>query len=72
MHKLSPGCKILFLTGEFDSDMAGAALGAGGRGYVVKLDAGRELLTAVEAVLLGRRYFGRSLAGYGLTERENE
>jgi DNA-binding NarL/FixJ family response regulator len=60
---LSPNSKILFLSEENSPEVAEAALEAGGAGYVVKSDAGRELLPAVKALSNGRRYLGARLAG---------
>jgi CheY-like chemotaxis protein len=60
----SPDSKILFLTEESSPDVAEAALEAGGAGYVVKADAGRELLVAVKAVCEGRRYISSRLVGH--------
>jgi DNA-binding NarL/FixJ family response regulator len=59
----SPDSKILFLTEENSPEVAEAALEAGGAGYLVKSDAGRELLPAVKALSKGRRYLGARLAG---------
>jgi CheY-like chemotaxis protein len=53
---LSPESKILFVSQNLDFDIALAALDAGGLGYVVKSDAENELLTAVEAVMSGKRF----------------
>jgi DNA-binding NarL/FixJ family response regulator len=64
---VSPGSKILFLTGNDDPEVARAALDTGATGYVAKSDAAVELLSAVEAVLLGKRYVSKRLAGHGLT-----
>jgi DNA-binding NarL/FixJ family response regulator len=60
---LSPNSKILFLSEQHSSDVAEAALGAGGAGYVVKSDAGRELLPAVKALSEGKRYVSSRLVG---------
>ena len=59
--ELSPKTKILFATEESSPDVAEAALGTGARGYVVKSDAGTELLPAVEAVLRGERFISSGL-----------
>ena len=59
----SPDSKILFLSEENSPEVAEAALEAGGAGYLVKSDAGRELLPAVKALSKGRRYLGARLAG---------
>jgi DNA-binding NarL/FixJ family response regulator len=53
IRKLSPGSKILFVSQESSVDVVREALGTGACGYVVKTDAGRELLEAVSAVLQG-------------------
>ena len=59
--EFSPKTKILFATEESSPDVAEAALGTGARGFVVKSDAGSELLPAVEAVLRGERFISSSL-----------
>jgi DNA-binding NarL/FixJ family response regulator len=64
---VSPDSKILFLTGNDDPEVAREALGTGATGYVAKSDAAVELLNAVEAVLLGKPYVSKRLAGRGLT-----
>jgi DNA-binding NarL/FixJ family response regulator len=51
-----PDAKMVFLTLESDADMVQAALNSGGQGYVLKTDAGSELLPALEAVLEGKQY----------------
>lgn len=63
IRQLSPNSKILFLTEESSPEVAEAALEAGGAGYVVKSDAGRELLTAVKALSEGKRYISAKLGG---------
>ena len=66
--KLSPKSKILFLSQEFSTDVVREALSTGALGYVVKMDAGSELPTAVETVLRGERFVGSRLDGLGLRE----
>jgi DNA-binding NarL/FixJ family response regulator len=56
IRKVAPESKILFLSQELDPDVARAALSAGGHGYVIKSDADSELLAAVEAVVLGKKF----------------
>jgi len=53
IRKLVPESKIIFLSQESSEDVVQEALSAGASGYVVKAKAANELLTAVEAVLLG-------------------
>lgn len=64
IFKLAPKTKILFLSQNLDPDVARFALSIGAGGFVVKSDAERELLTAVEAVISGMRYISRRLAGH--------
>jgi len=60
--KLSPKSKILFLTVESSPDVVQEALSLGG-GYVLKAQAERDLLAAVEAVLQGKQFVSRGLLG---------
>ena len=59
----SPYSKILFVSQESSADIVQAALETGAGGYVVKADAGLELIAALEAVLRGETYVSRSLVG---------
>jgi DNA-binding NarL/FixJ family response regulator len=54
--KLVPNAKIIFLTQESSEDVVQEALRLGARGYVVKTQAGSDLMPAVEAVLQGKQY----------------
>ena len=56
MRSLVPESKVIFLTIESSADMVQEALSVGARGYVVKTMAESELLTAMEAVLLGTTF----------------
>ena len=56
IRKLVPESKIIFLTQESSADVVQEALSLGARGYVVKIKAASELLTAVEAVLMGKMF----------------
>lgn len=53
IRQVAPAIKIIFLTSNSDKDVVRAALSDGAQGFVLKIDAGRELLTAVEGVLGG-------------------
>jgi DNA-binding NarL/FixJ family response regulator len=66
IRKVAPNSKILFLSQELDPDMARAALAAGGDGYLVKSDAESELFVAVQAIMSGKRFVSRRLAGHTL------
>lgn len=58
IRKLAPDSRILFVSQECSSEVMQDALSLGASGFVVKTRLGSELLTAVEAVLLGRNFFG--------------
>ena len=54
--QIAPGAKIIFLTTNNDGDVVRAALRDGAKGYVLKTDATRELLAAVQKVLGGEHF----------------
>ena len=60
---VAPTPKILFVSENRSVDVAETALSNGAGGYVVKSDAGSELLPAIKAVLEGKRFISASLAG---------
>ena len=61
IRELSPNAKILFLSQESDRAVAGAAIDAGGHGYVVKSEAFNDLFPAMEAVMLGKTFISPTL-----------
>jgi len=61
--QLAPESKILFLTQETSADLVREVLNAGAHGYVLKSQAGGELLGALEAVLQGKRFVSGGLSG---------
>jgi DNA-binding NarL/FixJ family response regulator len=63
IRAVSPTSKILFVSENRSFDVAHEALSTGAGGYVVKSDAGSELLPAIKAVLEGKRFVSASLAG---------
>jgi DNA-binding NarL/FixJ family response regulator len=63
IRDVSPTSKILFVSENRSLDIVEKALSTGAGGYVVKSDAGSELLPAVEAVLQGKRFVSASLRG---------
>jgi DNA-binding NarL/FixJ family response regulator len=63
IRKLSPESKILFFTQESSADVVEEALSFGALGYVVKTNAGNELLAAVEAVRGGREFVSKGVSG---------
>jgi len=58
IRKLVPRSKIIFLSQESSPEVVQEALGLSASSYVVKATAGSELLTAVEAITLGRKDLG--------------
>jgi len=62
IRNVSPASKILFVSENRSDDIVEAALNAGGQGYVLKSDAAGELLSALRAVLEGKRFISASLA----------
>jgi DNA-binding NarL/FixJ family response regulator len=67
IRKLSPQSKILFVSQESSPEVVEEALSTG-EGYVLKTEAGRELLTAVNAVLRGEGFVSSKFAGHGFPE----
>ena len=67
IRDLAPRSKIIFCSQEFSVDIVQAAFSAGAAGYVVKMDAESELLTAVDVVLRGEQFVGRRFAGHDFT-----
>lgn len=66
----APGTKILFVSQERSSDIVEAALRTGAYGYVIKANAGSELLRAVQMVLEGKRFISSDLAVLNLNPKE--
>jgi len=62
IRELSPDSKIIFLSENRSSDIAETALATGASGYVVKSDAGSQLLPAIAAVLRGKRFLSAAVA----------
>jgi len=66
IQELSPKSKILFLSENRSPDIVEGALRTGAKGYVLKSNAERDLLPAVEAVLQGKQFVSAGLAGHSL------
>ena len=58
IRKLCPESKIVFLSQETSADVIEEALNSGGTGYVVKTNAGSELLDAIDAIRAGGQFVG--------------
>jgi len=61
IRELSPNSKILFVSQELSPEIVEEAFRLEARGYVVKVDAVREILLAVDTVLRGERYVSSTL-----------
>ena len=57
----NPNCKMLFLSQESSPAVVRKALSTGARGYVLKSEAQKELLAAIEALVQGQCYISSSL-----------
>ncbi len=64
IRQVASGAKIIFLTSNRDNDVVRAALSTGARGYVLKSDAGRELLPAVAGVLRGESFVSSGIRAH--------
>jgi DNA-binding NarL/FixJ family response regulator len=67
----APQSNILFLSENRSPDIVKEALRTGASGYVLKSDAGSQLLAAVEAVLRGKTFVSASLMGHNSSEPTN-
>ena len=63
IREVSPNSKILFVSENRSADIVEAALNDGAEGYVLKSDAGSDLLPGIRAALEGKRFISASLAG---------
>jgi DNA-binding NarL/FixJ family response regulator len=57
-----PATRVLILTAHESEELIREVLNAGAQGYLLKSDAGRTLVTAVEALLDGRPFFTSTIA----------
>jgi len=62
IRKVSPASEILILTMHESEQVIREVLAAGARGYVLKSDAGRDLVAAVEALSRHKTFFTSSVA----------
>jgi len=63
IKEVVPGAKIVLLSQVSDSDVIRAALSDGACGYILKLNAGVELLPAMEAILRGEKFVSSAIQG---------
>ena len=62
VRRLVPHAKLLFVSQESSSDIVRTALSLGALGYVQKVSAATDLMSAIDAVLGGRRFVSSSVA----------
>ena len=62
--KAVPGMRVVILTAHDSEQLVREMLVSGARGYVLKADAGEDLIAAVEAVSGGRLFFTSSVSDY--------
>lgn len=67
VRKLTPSPRVLFLSQESDPDVVREALRVGALGYVRKSRTHSELLTAIKAVIVGKRFVSTGLEWRSLT-----
>ncbi len=67
IHAVSPDSRIIFLSQHDSPQIVKAAMSAGAHAYVVKSDAGYDLLPAIQAVQEGRQFVSRTLVAQGWT-----
>jgi len=64
---VSPESRIIFVSQHDSKRLAKDALSIGALGYVVKSDAGRDLLVAIQAAQEGRNFVSSTLLAQGWT-----
>lgn len=65
IREVSPASRIVFVSQHDSVRLAKDAIGSGACCYVVKSDAGLDLLTAIEAARSGRVFVSRTLVARG-------
>ena len=58
----TPGVQVLILTMHESEELVREMLSSGARGYILKSDAGRDVVSAVEALADGRPFFTSRIA----------
>lgn len=61
--KAIPNARVLILSMHNSEDLIQKTLNSGARGYVLKSDAEKDLVTAIEAVLANRTFFTPAVSG---------
>lgn len=69
IRRMAASCKILFVSLESSASVVQTALDSGALGYVLKSEAGMDLLTAVEAAIRGEHFVSRGLSDLAFQPR---
>lgn len=72
IRQLSPCSEVLFVSQHAEPGMMAEAIEAGGRGYMLKTDAARELIAGVRAVAQGTRFFSSSCRNFIQRDADTE
>jgi DNA-binding NarL/FixJ family response regulator len=67
VRNVSPKSYIIFLSQHDSLQMANEAMKVGGHGYITKIDAASELLTAIRSVREGNRFASQRIREQGWT-----
>ena len=66
IREVSPSSRVIFLSANTCPEVVREALRVGGCGYVVKSDAGRDLVAALDAAIANKQFVGRRFLAYGI------
>ncbi len=66
IHEVAPGSKILFLSENLCPEVVQEAFCIGAWGYVVKSDAGHELVAAMESIIEDKQFVSSRFSGTNL------
>jgi DNA-binding NarL/FixJ family response regulator len=68
IREVSPHSRVIFLSENTCPDVVREALRVGGYGYVVKSDAGGDLVTALDAAIANKRFVGRRFLAHRILD----
>lgn len=72
IRRVSPNSRIIFLSQHDSPQMVADAVRVGGRGYVVKIDAGSDLLKAIRTVREGKQFVSQRIASEGRSHEASD
>ena len=68
IRKVAPESKMVFLSRDADPEVVRTAFRVGARGYVLKDDIVRDLTTAVESVIRGKRFVSHGVTAWDCSD----